>query len=219
MRNRLQSIICLCLIVACTHLPGMARAGDEQDQMARSSHPNGLFSADRLTFQLVSGVLFSPVGIGPENPTFNYAQTNLRLGWMLNSPSADTSVLRGNYEAILEVSNSIVLDGFGNYIGGVTGLIRRNFVQKDAKIVPYFQIGVGVVYTDAYEDKSQQAIGQAIEFTPQLSIGMRYLLATNWSFDVEGMFHHISNASLADRNDGINALGGFLGVTYFLKSR
>jgi hypothetical protein len=29
------------------------------------------------------------------------------------------------------------------------------------------------------------------------------------------MFHHISNASIANRNDGVNALGGFIGATYY----
>jgi hypothetical protein len=40
-------------------------------------------------------------------------------------------------------------------------------------------------------------------------------VAEDWSVDVEGMFHHISNASIASRNDGVNALGGFIGATYY----
>jgi hypothetical protein len=39
-------------------------------------------------------------------------------------------------------------------------------------------------------------------------------LAKNWSFDAEFMYHHISNASLADRNIGVNSFGGFVGFTY-----
>jgi hypothetical protein len=62
-------------------------------------------------------------------------------------------------------------------------------------------------------------IGQAIEFTPQASLGFRSLIHPNWSIDAEAMFRHISNANLAGRNDGINALGGFIGLTYFFKPR
>lgn len=172
------------------------------------------FVEDRITVQAVTGALFSPVGIGPDHPTFNYAQTNLRLGWMLNSPGEDHP-LRGNFEAILELSASGVFNGFGNVLIGPSALVRYNFVQPGWIVVPYIQGGAGIVYTDAYEDRSQRAIGQAIEFTPQASIGARFLVAEDWSVDVEGMFHHISNANLADRNKGINALGGFVGASYY----
>lgn len=171
------------------------------------------FTEDRISLQLVSGALFSPVGIGPDAETFNYAQTNLRLGWMLNSPGADHP-LRGNFEALLELSASGIFEGAGSVIIGPSALVRYNFVQPGWKVVPYVQAGIGVVYTDAYEDKTQDEIGQALEFTPQASIGAKILIDPNWSVDVEGMFHHISNASIADRNDGVNALGGFIGCTY-----
>ena len=72
-----------------------------------------------------------------------------------------------------------------------------------------------IVYNDIYKDETQQAIGQAIEFTPQCSLGFRYLINKNWSLDGEAMFYHMSNAGMADRNRSINALGGFVGVTYF----
>jgi hypothetical protein len=169
---------------------------------------------DRITFQVVSGALFSPIGVGPDHPTFNYAQTNLRLGWMLNTPGQDHP-LRGNFEAIIELSTSGIFNGFGDIIIGPTALVRYNFVQPGWKVVPYIQGGAGIVYTDAYEDRTQDAIGQAIEFTPQASVGAKFLVAEDWSVDVEGMFHHISNASIASRNDGVNALGGFIGATYY----
>ena len=72
----------------------------------------------------------------------------------------------------------------------------------------------GIVHTNAYKDNSQDAIGQAIEFTPQASLGFRYFLKEKWSVDFEGIFHHISNANLADRNAGLNSFGGFIGVSY-----
>lgn len=172
------------------------------------------FIEDRITFQVVSGALFSPVGLGPDHPTFNYAPTNLRLGWMLNSPGEDHP-LRGNFEAIIELSASGIFNGFGDIIIGPTALVRYNFVQPGWKVVPYIQAGAGIVYTDAYEDRTQDAIGQAIEFTPQASVGAKILVSREWSVDVESMFHHISNASISSRNDGTNAFGGLVGATYY----
>ena len=175
----------------------------------------GVYTEGRMSLQLVSGALFSLTGLPEGSPVLNYAQTNLRLGWMLASPGPGGGVLRGNWEGLVEVSNSIIFKGPGNYIGGVTGLLRYNFVQPDWDLVPYIQGGVGIVYNDVYKDDTQNAIGQAIEFTPQCSIGVHYLIDKNWALAAEGMFHHISNAGMSKRNRSINSLGGFIGVTYF----
>lgn len=144
----------------------------------------------------------------------DYWQTNLRFGWMLTDLYDKKSFWRGNFEALFEFTYSYIYKGPGNHIGGITGLVRYNFVQPHLRLVPYFQAGVGVVYTNAYKDLDS-GIGQAIEFTLQSSIGARYFLKKKLSIDAEAMFHHISNAGLADRNKGINAFGGFLGITYF----
>jgi len=173
------------------------------------------YAKGRLSLQLVSGALFSLTNLPEDSPVFNYAQTNLRLGWMLSDPAPQDGFFRGNWEGLVEVSNSIIFKGFGNYIGGITVLFRYNFVQPDWKVIPYVQGGAGIVYNDAYKDETQQAIGQAIEFTPQVSLGLHYLIADKWSLDAEGMLHHISNAGMSKRNRSINALGGFLGITYF----
>jgi hypothetical protein len=204
-------LIAFALAFAATLLAGVEMSAPAA---LRPALEDDRYIEDRITFQVVSGALFSPVGLGPDHPTFNYAQTNLRLGWMLNSPGQDHP-LRGNFEAIIELSTSGIFNGFGDIIIGPTALVRYNFVQPDWKVVPYIQAGAGIVYTDAYEDRTQDAIGQAIEFTPQASVGAKFLVAKDWSVDVEGMFHHISNASIANRNDGVNALGGFIGATYY----
>ena len=175
----------------------------------------GIYTEGRMSLQLVSGALFSLTGLPEGSPALNYAQTNVRLGWMLASPEPGGGVFRGNWEGLVEITNSIVFKGPGNYIGGVTGLLRYNFVQPDWDLIPYIQGGVGIVYNDVYKDDTQNAIGQAIEFTPQCSIGVHYLINKNWAVAAEGMFHHISNAGLSNRNSSINSLGGFIGVTYF----
>lgn len=192
--------------------------GSEQAPVAASGSKlkmsgSDLFVEDRISVQLVSGALFS-TGIGPRIKEINYQQNNIRLGWMLNTPSLNHP-LSGNFELLLELSGSAIMSSYGDVIIGPTALARYNFVQPDWWAVPYIQLGAGVVYTDAYEDKDQNAIGQAVEFTPQASVGSRFLISQNWSVDAEFMYHHISNASMANRNLGSNALGGFLGVSYF----
>jgi len=208
--RKISALFCLAMFLS-AHCYAEVQKGREG-----TADPAGSpFAQGKVSFQLVSGALFSLTNLPEDSPVFNYAQTNLRLGWMLYTPGPQEGFLRGNWEVLAEISNSIIFKGPGNYIGGVTGLLRYNFVQPDWKVIPYIQGGVGIVYNDAYKDETQQAIGQAIEFTPQCSLGLHYLIARNWSLDAEGMFHHISNAGLSKRNRSINAVGGFLGVTYF----
>ena len=177
--------------------------------------PAPLFTEDRIEFQGMTGALFSPCGVGPSTPHYNYEKTTLRLGWMLNSPDADGCWLDGNFEALIELSTNAAFSGFGNVHVGPTALVRYNFVQQGWKVIPYIQGGAGIVYSDGYENKNQRALGQGFEFTPQAAIGIRYLINDKWSANLEGNFEHISNASTASRNLGTNAIGGQVGVSYF----
>lgn len=208
-----NTLILACLLIT-INLPSIVcAAGPPEESLSE------IYTKHQMTLQVVSGVVSSPFALASRTPDMDYAQTNVRLGFMLNSPKESKSLLRGNAEALLEVTNSFIFEGPGSYMGGITGLIRYNFVQPGSLLVPYLQAGIGLVYNDAYKDKSQNAIGRAIEFTPQMSAGLRYLVGKNWSLDAEAMFHHISNAGLSDRNRGINAFGGFIGVTYFFDRR
>jgi len=183
--------------------------------MRGASKTPEIFKKNRLGLQITSGALASPVGIGPDTDTFNYTMHNLRLSWVLNDPKRWNHPLNGAVEAIVEVSGSGIFEGAGNYLIGPTLLLRYNFIQPDWVIVPFIQAGAGLTFTDAYEDETQRAIGQELEFTPQASLGARYLIDDHWTVDAEFIYHHISNAGLADRNLGINALGGMIGISYY----
>lgn len=174
-----------------------------------------IFVEDRISVQVLQGALFSDSGIGPSIPDINYLQSNVRLGWMLNSAAYDESPLDGNVEVLLETSFSKVVGDLGDLMFGPTALIRYNFVQPDWFVVPYIQGGAGIVYTDIYEHPDQRAVGQAVEFTPTAGAGAHFIIDKNWMVDLEFRFQHVSNAGMGDRNLGINAIGGFLGFTYF----
>ena len=171
-------------------------------------------SKGMMDIQLVSGPLFSSRILANGTPTTNSWQNGIRLGWILNNPTPKEFLLRGNIEAMIEGSHALVYQGPGTYWAGITALIRYNFVPPDSEWIPYIQAGVGVVHINAYKDHSQDAIGQATEFNPQASLGIRYFFKEKWSVNFEGVFLHISNANLADRNAGLNFFGGFIGISY-----
>lgn len=180
-----------------------------------------LFREDRITLEFMAGAMFSPCGLGPTVPVYNYQQNNIRLGWMVDSPDSwgpcaeSGNPLRGNFEALFEVTGSYVWESFGTYMTGITGLVRYNFVQPNWVVVPYIQGGAGIIYTDARNWSDQNAIGGNWEFTPQFAGGLKFLIEDNFSFNLEGAFQHISNAGTSARNYGVNAYGGFAGFTYY----
>jgi hypothetical protein len=178
--------------------------------------PGGqIYTEDRVSFQVLGGSLFSSDSIGPDAPSFNYAQANLRMGWMLNTPGAWRYVPGGNLEVLLELTNSAIYKGPGDYMGGLRTIMRYNLVRPDWSFTPYFQVGLGIIYNDAYKDRTQDAIGKSIEFAPNAGLGCRYLISRKWSIDAEAVYEHISNAGRSHRNDGMNSFGGFIGVTHF----
>jgi outer membrane protein W len=114
---------------------------------------------------------------------------------------------------MLGLGGGAVIEGPGSGFGNFDLLLRYNFVQPRAVIVPYFQIGAGVFVSDISNDQNQRLIGGTFEADLQSSLGFRFLLNRDWSLNAEGIYQHISNANTSDRNVGLNALGGLLGFS------
>lgn len=162
--------------------------------------------------QLLAGAYFTST-LGPCVPVFNYMPVTVRHGWMLTTPN-EISPWRGNWEFLADVTAAQVISSYGNYLAGSSLYLRYNFLS-DSAFVPYAQIGAGGLFTDAYKDMNQRAIGQDFEFILHAQVGLKYFVAPNLSLDFEGGYQHISNAGMACRNCGINALGAQIGVTYY----
>ena len=54
-------------------------------------------------------------------------------------------------------------------LAGARLIFRYNFVQPQARIIPYLQIGAGGVYTDIGEKESRGLISLPVEFNLQAS--------------------------------------------------
>ncbi len=172
-------------------------------------YQKGTFELDGLAGAFAS-VTGTPVG----HPAFNYEMQALRVGYMLTNVHY-TGFLRGNYEFLFEVFGGPVYQGPGKYLAGGAFQLRYNFVQPNAKLVPYTQLGIGALYSDAHTDSRQIELGSPGEFTEQFSLGLNYLFASHWAFSLEGGFRHISDAGITQRNTGVNSLGGLAGLSYF----
>ena len=172
------------------------------------------FDAGRHELQIGTGVFFSFQTTSAKRPQINDAGGHLRLGWMLSSPSGE-GFWRGNTEFLLSTQGSGIFKGPGSVLAGGSLILRKNFVQPGSRWVPYAQLEAGALYNDAFEDRVQRALGQSFEFQLGGGFGLRYLASEKWAAFLETDYRHISNAGLASRNAGTNAVGGFLGVSRF----
>lgn len=188
-----------------------ARAGTNKESVPEAGSP---FDAGRHELQIGTGVFISFQTTSKIRPQINDAGGNLRLGWMLSTPTGE-GFWRGNTEFLFAAQGSGVWKGPGSVLAGGSLILRRNFVQPGSRWVPYAQLEAGALYNDGYRDRGQHALGEAFEFQIGGGVGVRYLWNDVWAVFVEADFRHISNAGLANRNTGSNAVGGFFGVSRF----
>lgn len=125
-------------------------------------------------------------------------------------------VLRGNWDASLTASVTMIPRGAETrYFSAIVG-IRRNFVPRRWKAVPYLDGRVGLGNIDAkgpYGVKYAQ--GQNFTFTLNLGSGLRYNLSPRYSIEGGINYMHISNLYLSEPkflNYGINVYGPWAGI-------
>ena len=172
------------------------------------------FARHRWDFENVGGAFFLFDRGGNPRPAIDYALVSTRLGVMLSDPGGP-GVLRGNVEFLGEVFAGPIFYGPGNVAAGVTVFLRYNFIQPNARLVPYFQAGGGGVYSDIeHGATSGDAVSLSVNFNLQATGGVRFNVNPRWSILAEATYRHISNASLSTPNYGIDQLGGALGVAF-----
>jgi len=132
---------------------------------------------------------------------------------MLSNPHG-SNFLAGNFEFLGEVFGAGIFDGPGSVMAGTTLIFRYNFIQPHARIIPYFQIGTGLVYTDLTAENSRGLVSLPVEFNLQGGGGLRYMLNERWSLVGEGGYRHISNAMIRHPNYGVDNFGGSVGFGF-----
>jgi hypothetical protein len=135
----------------------------------------------------------------------------LRYGWILTG-SHGPSFLRGNFEYALDAVPVILVFQPRNtaYAVGLNPLALKWNFQQRGRIVPYFELGGGTLFTS---HDVPQGTG-SVNFTTDAAVGIHRIgERITWSLDVRYM--HISNAGLTTPNPGINTVQVRLGAGLF----
>jgi hypothetical protein len=154
-------------------------------------------------------------GHGLNGSTANSGVWNvgLRYGWILTGP-VGPGFLRGQFEyAVDVVPVFVVVQKFGTAYGfGLNPFALKWNFTKPRKVVPYFELGGGTLFTNINVPPGTSQVN----FTSSGALGMHFL-RSKYNFSAELRFMHISNASLANLNPGINTLQLRLGFGRFTR--
>ena len=158
-----------------------------------------------------SAITGAGVGIAGGASNANFWAMHLRWGRVLTT-NHGPGLLRGNLEYAVEILPAFVMGQSTNVFGGgVTPLLLQYNFSGGSRFVPFIQAGAGMLFITRKvpEDTSQ------FNFTPQGGVGV-YWFRRPRSAAVFGVrYHHISNASTAERNPGHNALYIYTGISWW----
>jgi hypothetical protein len=151
------------------------------------------------------------------------------LRWQIDNPGSPWilrgKILRGNWDMTFTGSITGVARGPENrYFAYLMG-IRRNFVQPNWRVAPYFDVRLGVGNIDAKGPLGvPYAQGEDLTFTVNMGSGVRYNFSPRYAISTGLNFMHISNLDLSEhpyqptfpqwgfKNYGINVYGPMVGL-------
>jgi hypothetical protein len=125
-------------------------------------------------------------------------------------------VFRGNMDFTFSGSITPIPRGPETHYYAFMFGIRRNFVYRNWRVVPFFEERGGAGMIDAKEPLGVLwAQGQNLTFTYNMGAGIRYNLNSKYSFSAGMNYMHISNGYLSEPqfvNYGINVYGPMFGM-------
>jgi lipid A 3-O-deacylase PagL len=146
------------------------------------------------------------------------------LRWQVNNIGAPW-IFRGNWDVTFSGAVTLIPRGpETRYFAYIMGF-RRNFVQRNWRLVPYWDGRLGLGNIDAKGPLGvMYAQGQDFTFTLGMGSGVRYTLNSRYAISAGLSWMHISNANLSEgsppnwgiRNYGINVYGPMVGIDILL---
>ena len=226
------------VMLACLIQPAKSLAQESPGQLSQDTvrfpkpdFNHEIYYKNRIDFSFESGWL--PINIplpfdfvsGDAYNTYSLKYTLVpiiaSLRWHMNGIGGPW-VLRGNWD--FQFSGSVTAIPRGpetRYLVYIMG-IRRNFVPRNRRVAPYFDVRLGVGNIDAKGPVGvYYAQGQDLTFTFNFGSGVRYNFNPRYAISAGVNYMHISNANLSQSsgytNYGINVLGPMVGIDVQLR--
>ncbi|MEC9005830.1 MAG: acyloxyacyl hydrolase [Nitrospirota bacterium] len=125
----------------------------------------------------------------------------------------DLGLFSGAVEVLGEPVVASFHEPFSATLLGFSIVGRYNFLEF-GRWMPYWDFGMGASWTDLAPRISEQST--PFEFLLETGPGLEYFVTQEFAVTGALKLHHISNANIGNRNTGINAALGLIGVTYYI---
>ena len=196
-----------------------------KEKAKRPDRNSSIYYQNKLEFSLETAWL--PIDIPFVYDVFvgdQYNETPLKytlvptlasLRWQLNDISGPW-IFRGNFDVTFSGAFTWIPRGpETNYEAFDVG-VRRNFVPRNSKFAPYFDMRGGAGHIDAKGPLGvPYAQGQDLTFTYMMGSGVRYNFNSRYAITAGINYMHISNGYLSEPrylNYGINVYGPMFGL-------
>ena len=130
-------------------------------------------------------------------------------------------ILRGNWDVTFSGSVTAIPRGAETRYFSYDMGIRRNFVPRNWRVAPYWDVRAGMGFIDAKGPLGvYYAQGQNFTFTLNMGGGVRYNFSPRYAITAGLNWMHISNANLSSpeySNYGINVYGPMFGIDIQLR--
>ena len=223
------------LLLACLAQPALSTGQDSaatpSDAVIQVGRPrpivdfnDDIYYRNKLEFSLETGGL--PINLPFVFDAFvggDYSQKPLHytlvpifpsLRWHMGKISGPW-ILRGNTDLTTALSLTAIPRGPEKIYGAFDLGVRRNFVHRNWRTAPYFELRGGAGFIDAKgPDGVPYAQGQDFTFTLMVGAGIRYNFNPRYSMSLGSTYMHVSNAYLSQPkywDNGINVTGGIVG--------
>jgi hypothetical protein len=218
-------LVCLSYPAASLGQDSTGRASDRIWPVPKSADLNSsIYYDNKLEFSLETGWL--PINIPFVFDCFvgdSYNQTPLQytlapilasLRWQMGD-ARGPGILRGTFDLSFSGAFTWIARGPETHYWAYDMGIRRNFVRRNQRTAPYFDIRLGVGRIDAKGPLGvQYAQGQDLTFTFMMGSGVRYNFNSRYGISVGMNYMHVSNLYLSEPrfyNYGINVYGPMMG--------
>ena len=188
------------LLLFCAPLFAQSPASDPVDALRQPVWTKGIFLGGSTSFANT-----------PSAQTFLIGG---RLGRVLTH-EAGSNFLRGTFEMDLDVIplNEFWYDGNAQYAAAINPFIAKWNFTKGSKIAPWLAAVGGIVFST---NNLPPGDTSTVNFTSGLELGSHFFRAHRQSVDLAVKIYHLSNASIGNKNPGINGTVQFtVGYSWF----
>ena len=157
------------------------------------------FARNTFSLEIKGSRGFGTTAFGP-NLSHDLWLTHIQLGWIMADVMEPEYWFGGNLEAL----GQVIVGGQDNpesaYVAFATVGFRYHF-RTGTQLVPFVTASVGCGVSDI----EGPDLGGKFQFNEQIGAGARYFVSNHHAVILEYGLWHVSNGSVREPNDGLNA--------------